>query len=234
MLTTIRGHARMLLGCLALLTAFGCRGPAVPPGAAPVSSQALARLGFTIQAGAFAQPENAERLSETLQAKGLNAIYYASAPEGTPHRLFRVRFGDFPTPEEPPLPRPSPEDEAGIRANLVDTASNYLGVPYLWGGSSGAGFDCSGLTMAVYRLNGLQMPRSSREQFARGTPVPLKEARRGDLVFFTTNGAGTVSHVGIYLGGDTFIHAPKHGRKISREKITGYYREHLLGARTYL
>jgi cell wall-associated NlpC family hydrolase len=258
MLTTIRGHARMLLGCLALLVAFGCRGPAVRPGPAPASAQALARLGFSIQAGAFAQPENAERLSEALQAKGLNAVYYASAPEGTPRRLFRVRFGDFPTreaararaealraegviqefyivaPEEPPLPRPSPEDEAGIRANLVDTASNYLGVPYLWGGSNGAGFDCSGLTMAVYRLNGLQMPRSSREQFAKGTPVQLKDARRGDLVFFSTNGTGTVSHVGIYLGGDTFIHAPKHGRKISREKLTGYYREHLLGARTYL
>jgi len=82
----------------------------------------------------------------------------------------------------------------------------------------------------------------------RGTPVSDAEerapegytayrvpyARRSDLVFFSTNGTGTVSHVGIYLGGDTFIHAPKHGRKISREKLTGYYREHLLGARTYL
>ena len=88
--------------------------------------------------------------------------------------------------------------------------------------------------MAVYRLNGLQMPRSSREQYARGNPVALSEARKGDLVFFTTNHAGTVSHVGIYLGGDTFIHAPKHGRNISREKLAGYYREHLLGVRSYL
>jgi len=248
----------MLLGCLALLVAFGCRGPAVRPGPAPASAQALARLGFSIQAGAFAQPENAERLSEALQAKGLNAVYYASAPEGTPRRLFRVRFGDFPTreaararaealraegviqefyivaPEEPPLPRPSPEDEAGIRANLVDTASNYLGVPYLWGGSNGAGFDCSGLTMAVYRLNGLKLPRSSREQFTRGTPVQLRDARKGDLLFFTTNHAGTVSHVAIYLGNDTFIHAPKRGRKISREKLSAYYREHLVGTRSYL
>ncbi len=107
-------------------------------------------------------------------------------------------------------------------------------MPYLWGGTTGAGFDCSGLTMAVYRLNGLQMPRSSREQFARGTPVPLGEARRGDLVFFTTNRAGTVSHVGIYVGGNTFIHAPKHGRNITREKLAGYYREHLVGVRSYL
>jgi len=249
--------ARMVLGCLMLLLAWGCRSPAARPRpAAP--APALARLGFTIQAGAFAQPENAERLAEALQAQGLNAVYYASAPEGAARRLFRVRFGDFPTraaararaealrdqgviqafyivaPEEPPLPRPAPANEAGIRADLAETAGNYLGVPYLWGGADEAGFDCSGLTMAVYRLNGLQMPRSSREQFARGTPVPLKEARRGDLVFFSTNGTGNVSHVGIYLGGDTFIHAPKHGRKISREKLAGYYREHLVGVRNYL
>jgi cell wall-associated NlpC family hydrolase len=257
---SIRGHARMVLGCLALfLLSLGCfRGPASRPGPAAPAATALPRLGFTIQAGAFAEAEHAERLSEALQALGLNAVYFASSPEGAPHRLFRVRFGDFPTreaararaealrsqgviqefyivaPEEPPLARPSPENEAGIRANLVDTASNYLGVPYLWGGASGAGFDCSGLTMAVYRLNGLQMPRSSRDQFAKGAPVPLIDARKGDLLFFTTNHLGTVSHVGIYLGGDTFIHAPKHGRKISREKLAGYYREHLLGVRSYL
>jgi cell wall-associated NlpC family hydrolase len=261
MLQPIRGHARMVLGCLALsLFGLGCfRGPASGPrSAAAPAAAALPRLGFTIQAGAFAQAENAAKLSETLQGLGLNAVYYASSPEGSPHRLYRVRFGDFPTreaararaeslraaaviqefiivaPEVPPLARPSPEDEAGIRANLVETANNYLGVPYLWGGATGAGFDCSGLTMAVYRLNGLLMPRSSRDQFLKGAPVALSEARKGDLLFFTTNHAGTVSHVGIYLGGDSFIHAPKHGRKISREKLAGYYRERLLGVRSYL
>ncbi len=153
----IRGHARMLPGCLALLVASGCaRGPAVrprPAPPAPAAAPTLARLGYTIQAGAFAQAENAARLSEALQRLGLNAVYYASSPEGTPRRLYRVRFGDFPTreaararaealrsqgviqefyivaPEEPPLPRPRPEDEAGIRANLVDTADNYLACP---------------------------------------------------------------------------------------------------------
>ena len=259
MLLNIQGHARLLLVCSVLLLASACtRGPASRPRPAPVAGGTLAHLGYTIQAGAFAQPENAARLSEALQARGLNAIYYASAPEGTPRRLYRVRFGDFPSraaararaealraegviqefyiaaPEEPPLPRPSPGDEAGVRGNLVDTASNYLGVPYLWGGTSEAGFDCSGLTMAVYRLNGLRMPRSSREQFAHGTPVPLDEARKGDLLFFATNSSGAVSHVGIYVGGNSFIHAPRRGRKISREYLVGYYRERLVGVRSYL
>jgi cell wall-associated NlpC family hydrolase len=256
---SVRGPARALLGCLALLSATAChRGPAVQPEAAQAPAQPIAHLGFTIQAGAFAQPENAARLAERLQALGLNAVYYASAPEGAPHRLFRVRFGDFPTreaararaealresgaieafylvaPQEPPLARPGPRDESDLRENLVATADTYLGVPYLWGGAGGAGFDCSGLTMAVYRLNGLQLPRSSREQFTRGAPVQYRDARKGDLLFFTTNHAGTVSHVAIYVGNDTFVHAPKHGRRISREKMSTYYREHLVGVRNYL
>jgi len=249
----------MLPGCFALLLVLGgcSRGPVTRPSPAAPLASAIPRLGFTIQAGAFAQPENAARLAERLQALGLNAVYYASAPEGAPHRLYRVRFGDFPTreaaqaraeslraaevieafyivaPEPPPLGAGA-QDESGTRASLVATANNYLGVPYLWGGTTGAGFDCSGLTMAVYRLNGLQLPRSSREQFVRGTPVTLEEARKGDLLFFTTNHAGTVSHVAIFVGGDSFIHAPKHGRKISRERLNAYYRGHLVGVRSYL
>ena len=251
------GPARSLTGFLVLLLLCACArkpAPQVEPGRPAVQGTALAHLGYTIQAGAFSQPENAARLAETLQALGLNAVYF-NAP---PAKLYRVRFGDFPTreaartkaealrksgvieefyivaPEEPPLGRPSPKDERGLRANLVETASNYLGVPYLWGGTGGAGFDCSGLTMAVYRLNGLRMPRSSREQYACGVPVPVNRVRPGDLLFFATEGKGKVSHVGIYTGGDSFIHAPKRGRQISKELLAGYYRDRLVGARTYL
>jgi cell wall-associated NlpC family hydrolase len=252
----------MVLGGAALLLALcACsRRPEVQAPRTQAARHALApgvtRLGYTIQAGAFANLDNAVRLAETLQSLGENATYYATGPETTP-RLYRVRFGNFPTreaararaeemragglirefylvaPEEPPLPRTSPEDEEGLRANLVDTAGTYIGVPYLWGGASERGFDCSGLTMAVYRLNGLQIPRSSREQFAVGAPVALDDLRKGDLVFFRGR-TGAVSHVGIYAGGDSFIHAPKRGRSISREKLAGYYREHFAGGRSYL
>ena len=247
-----------LLGAAALVLALaGCaRGPAT--GSAPVrpAVAGVTRLGFTIQVGAFAQLENAVRLADTLQSLGENATYYASSPQEAPRRLYRVRFGNFPTreaararaeairatgviqefylvaPEEPPLARPSPRDEDGLRANLVDTAENYRGVPYLWGGTTDQGFDCSGLAMAVYRLNGLQLPRTSREQFAAGAPVARDELRKGDLVFFARS--GRVSHVGIYVGGDSFIHAPKRGRSITREKLSGYYATHFAGARSYL
>jgi cell wall-associated NlpC family hydrolase len=64
--------------------------------------------------------------------------------------------------------------------------------------------------------------------------VKLSEARKGDLLFFATGRSGAVSHVGIFVGGDSFIHAPKHGRTIAKEKLAGYYRERLVGVRSYV
>jgi cell wall-associated NlpC family hydrolase len=203
--------------------------------------------------------ENAARFSQSLQAQGLEAAYYASG-DG----LYRVRFGDFATKEKArargealkaagvieafwvvapdgsapgaagPI-RLRPADERGLRASLVESARGYLGVPYLFGGTTERGFDCSGLTGAVYRLNGLRLPRSSQAQFDAGSPVDLEEARPGDLLFFATAGGGRVSHVGLYLGEGTFIHAPRPGQGIRQDDLSDrYYRKALLGARTYL
>ena len=118
----------------------------------------------------------------------------------------------------------------------VNIAKRVLGTPYRWGGTSAkSGFDCSGLTGAVYRLNGLRLPRSSQAQFEAGTPVEVDRARPGDLLFFATKAAGRVSHVGLYLGKGTFLHAPSPGRAIRQDELADpYFRKALLGARTYL
>jgi cell wall-associated NlpC family hydrolase len=109
-----------------------------------------------------------------------------------------------------------------------------LGVPYLWGGTTARGFDCSGLALAVYRLNGLQLPRNTRDQFEAGEAVAEGKLRPGDLVFFATSGTGEVSHVGIYTGEARFIHAPSRGRRITRDRLDDpYYRERFVGGRTY-
>jgi cell wall-associated NlpC family hydrolase len=212
-------------------------------------------MGYSIQVGAFANLDNAVRLSEALDGQGLNAYYFVHQTG-----LYKVRFGDFPSKEsarrQAEIIRAAgtideyyivgPTDYAAVRSRkhggsdlrdeLVNTAERFIGVPYRWGGSSAdAGFDCSGLTMTVYRLNGLNLPRSSREQYRVGTPISRSQLSQGDLVFFATSGGRRVSHVGIYAGGGRFIHAPKQGKRIRTESLSNsYFRSRYLGARTYL
>ena len=114
-------------------------------------------------------------------------------------------------------------------------AARMLGRPYRFGGATPSGFDCSGLTMAVYKLNGLDLPRSSRQQWKVGKPVKRSHLEKGDLVFFATAGGKRVSHVGIYTGNGKFLHAPRRGRKITISSLSDrYYKTRYLGARSYL
>lgn len=100
---------------------------------------------------------------------------------------------------------------------LVDEAKKYLGVKYVYGGSSPSGFDCSGLVQYVCRKNGISVSRSSRDQFSNGVAVSRDNLQPGDLVFFQKN--GTIHHVGIYVGGGQMIHAPQTGKTVSYQSI---------------
>jgi cell wall-associated NlpC family hydrolase len=110
----------------------------------------------------------------------------------------------------------------------VGFAKRYLGVPYRYGGSSpGSGFDCSGLVSFVYRHFGIFLPRTSYDQFRVGRSVPRSELRPGDLVFF-----GSAGHVGMYVGGGRFIHAPSSGRTVQVSSLAeSWYRSRYDGAR---
>jgi cell wall-associated NlpC family hydrolase len=100
----------------------------------------------------------------------------------------------------------------------------YIGVPYVWGGTTPKGFDCSGLTQYVYREIGISIPRTSRSQFRAGdhiAPGNLDQLVPGDLVFFGYGGdPGRIHHVGIYVGDGDFIHAPARGQTVTISSLT--------------
>jgi hypothetical protein len=232
--------------------------PAKKPAPSPIEPpplKELPQLGFTIQVGAFTVVGNAIRLTASLNRQNLDAYYFLH-----PSGLYKVRFGDFSTkelarqraenlvtagtieefyivsPEEYALAKRVTHGEDYLRMELVSTARSFLGVPYSWGGTSPEeGFDCSGLTMAVYELNGLKLPRSSKDQFTAGTPVDRNQLLKGDLVFFATSQGEKVTHVGIYTGDDQFIHAPGKDKRIRIDSLSnGYFKSNYIGARTYL
>jgi peptidoglycan DL-endopeptidase CwlO len=109
----------------------------------------------------------------------------------------------------------------------VGVAMQYLGTPYVWGGSSPGGFDCSGLVMYVYAQVGVYLPHNAAAQYNYGTPVSRDELQPGDLVFF--DGLG---HVGIYIGGGQFIHAPHTGDVVKISSLSdSWYAATYVGAR---
>ena len=107
--------------------------------------------------------------------------------------------------------------------DVVAIAEKYLGVPYVWGGTTPSGFDCSGLVQYCYRQIGVNLPRTSRVQFHAGAYIPpdrLDLLTPGDLVFFGRGGdPGRIHHVGLYIGGGRMIHAPYTGARVSRASL---------------
>lgn len=119
---------------------------------------------------------------------------------------------------------------------LLATADEYLGVPYVWGGVSPNGFDCSGFTNAVYARHGYDLPRVSGDQFKVGVEINRSGLLPGDLLFFSQEpGRGKISHVAIYVGDETFIHAARGKAKVTYDRLTSnYYTKRFRGARRML
>jgi gamma-D-glutamyl-L-lysine dipeptidyl-peptidase len=215
----------------------------------------LQKMGYSIQVGAFSNLENAVRLEQLLETRGIDAYYFRHESG-----LYKVRFGNHATyqpareeaerlqsqglidrffivfPEDYAAARIQQSGQGDLRSELVKTAKRFLGIPYRWGGTTAEnGFDCSGLTMVCYRLNGLNLPRVSRNQFQSGKWVPKAQLRPGDLVFFATRGGKRVSHVGMYIGDGNFIHAPRTGKTVRIEKLSNsFFAKTYMGGRTYL
>ncbi len=118
------------------------------------------------------------------------------------------------------------------RARVVAAARKFLGLAYLWAGTSGFGFDCSGFTYSVYRAYGLTLSRDADQQAVHGTPVARGALQPGDLVFFRESSNGIIGHVGMYVGGGNMIDAPNTNARIRIEPIASF--PFYAGARRYL
>ncbi len=130
---------------------------------------------------------------------------------------------------------PGSDRPAPSGAGLVTEAKRFLGLQYLWAGTSGFGFDCSGFTHLVYRTLGVTIPRDAGPQAEAGRRVATRKALRpGDLVFFR-GASGAVHHVGLYVGSGRMIHAPATGRPVAIVSLSAEpYRGEFAGGRRYV
>lgn len=122
---------------------------------------------------------------------------------------------------------------SGAGQAAVNVAAQFLGVPYVWGGTSPSGFDCSGLMQYVYKQLGYSINRVAADQMKNGIPVSRENLQPGDLVgFYSSPGGGYVGHIGMYVGNGIMIHAPHTGDVVKYTSIdSGYYSSRFAGGR---
>lgn len=123
----------------------------------------------------------------------------------------------------------------GNGASIVKAGEQFIGLPYLWGGMSSYGYDCSGFAYAACRANGYDIPRDASDQAQAGINVELDQIQPGDLLFFAyEEGKGTIHHVGIYYGDGRLLHSPNTGKTIEVIELQNtIYEKELCAARRY-
>ena len=164
-----------------------------------------------------AERRRQERLAAQAQARLLAAQQQPASAEAAPEAVV-----ESDSVEE--AIAPAPDARYG---GVVGIAMQFLGVPYVWGGASPSGFDCSGLIMYVYNQVGVSLPHHAASQYGMGSAVSRDALQAGDLVFF--NGLG---HAGIYIGGGQFIHAPHSGDVVKISSLSdSWYASTYVGAR---
>lgn len=176
----------------------------------------LASLGYDVTADGNFGSATAEAVKSFQKAQGMDVDGEVGA------QTYSALMG-----------RQMPEVSRGSNAigrRIVQNAMEYMGVPYVFGGVSPGGFDCSGYVRYIYASAGIYLPRMADEQYEVGTPVSQGNLRAGDMVFFETYEPGA-SHVGIYLSEGNFIHASSSRGVVISSLYEDYYASTYIGAR---
>lgn len=146
--------------------------------------------------------------------------------------LQKALFGSVPKTE--PVRQVASRTDSRLDELVMRKVEPLLGTPYRWGGTTPKGFDCSGFTQYVYKSLGVDLPRTTSQQFEKGTSVSLKNMQPGDLLFFDT-GDGKISHVGIYVGQGRMAHAASGQGEVKINDIDWYLSHYkVVGVKRYL
>lgn len=206
---------------------------------------------YAVRFGDFPSKEKARIVAKKLVAERLIESYYIAPPNEIVFKSPKTPGWQKPPPDEirkphgplqpvvpveiAEIPTAKPaKDNKGMGSIAARTAERFVGIPYKWGGDNVVeGMDCSGFVRAVYNLCGLSIPRTSRDQFKTGTMISRSDLQDGDLVFFGSS-AADINHVGIYVGGGNFVHAPRRGDEIRVTAVSeSYFEKRFVGARRY-
>ena len=184
---------------------------------------------YVVRFGDYRDKAGARKGAEKLVAEKVIDSYFIASPDA-------VFSKAKPAESRPLTTAPKPEQRpAGDMGNIAArTAERFVGIPYRWGGDTVVeGMDCSGFVRAVYNLCGVNIPRTSAEQFRTGDSVDRDRLQDGDLVFFGSS-ADKINHVGIYVGKGRFVHAPRRGEEIRVTDLDDkYFSARFVGAKRY-
>jgi cell wall-associated NlpC family hydrolase len=205
-------YSVMVLAAVALFGAAGVLSPAMAQAKAPTKSKLKPPVKKVAPAVDPTDNVASELNAKWLQENGAYAGFKQTAPASIP--------ASYST--------PAVANDWGDR--LVSRAMKYLGTPYRYGGTTPAGFDCSGFVYYLYgAVFGQRIPRMPHDMAREGTPVARSDLKRGDLVFFGHR--GTFTHVGIYAGNGQFVHATHRGSPVMVTPLDGdYYRDRYMTA----
>ncbi|NJD90441.1 MAG: peptidoglycan-binding protein [Geobacter sp.] len=187
---------------------------------------------YVVRFGDYSSKDRAKKAAEKLVAEKLAESYFIASPDAVFSKT--VKVDTVHKPASSIAPREKSRQSSDMGGIAARTAERFVGIPYRWGGDNVVeGMDCSGFVRAVYNLCGVNIPRTSGEQFRTGDKVTRDSLKDGDLVFFGAS-SDRINHVGIYVGNGRFVHAPRRGDEIKVSTIDErYFAERFMGARRY-